>query len=45
MSFDDVKFFGFKNKFKKENDESKKELIFEGDIRKVVCKEKLVEVC
>lgn len=44
MSFDDVKFFGFKNKIKKENDELKI-LIFEGDIRKIVCKEKLVEVC
>lgn len=44
MSFDDVKFFGFKNKIKKENDELK-ELIVEGDIRKIVCKEKLVEVC
>lgn len=45
MSFDDVKFFGFKNKFKIENDETKKELIVEGDIRKIVWKEKLVEVC
>lgn len=44
MSSDDAKSFGSKNKTKKENDESK-EPTAEGDTRKIVCKEKLAEVC